>query len=52
VCGYILAGASSEGWYVELEKQIKRNSQVENLPSSWIAVTSEPVFFSFREKEV
>lgn len=41
---------SHKGQNIELEKQINRNFHIENLPSFWVVVTSEPTFFVSEKK--
>lgn len=41
---------SHKGQHTELEKQINRNSHMQNLPSSWVAVTSESIVFVSEKK--
>lgn len=41
---------SQKGQHIELEKLISRNSHVENLPSSWVTLTSEPIVLVSEKK--
>lgn len=48
---YLVVTPSHKGQHIELEKQINGNSHMENLSSSWVAVTSEPTVFVSENKQ-
>lgn len=43
--------ASHKGQQIELEELISSNSHTENLPLSWVTVTSEPIFLVSEKKQ-